>query len=348
MKHPKFLPEPVLHPQIMIYIVNKNNKPDYNIALEEYCFKHLRHFGKIFILWINEPAIIVGKNQNTLAEINSRYVEENGIHVVRRITGGGAVYHDLNNLNYTIISDEEEGEGAFDFKTFSQPVIETLAELGVTAEFSGRNDITIDGKKICGNAQAYHDGRVMHHGCLLFDTDLTVLSRALEISKEVVEAKGVKSVRSRVDNILPNLPEKITVQQFADRILAHMLQRYPDMKEYSFSEEELQAIEQTRREKFGSWEWNFGSNPVAEIVREQRFTGGKVQVFLNLRKGRIADIRFFGTFFGRESDLKPLEEQLQGVRYTSADVRDALGGLDTSRFFAGFTNEELTEAIVGS
>ncbi|HOO95051.1 MAG TPA: lipoate--protein ligase [Proteiniphilum sp.] len=332
----------------MIYIVNKNNKPDHNIALEEYCFKQLRHFGKIFILWINEPSIIVGKNQNTLAEINNRYVEEQGIHVVRRITGGGAVYHDLNNLNYTIISDEEEGEGAFDFKTFSQPVIETLAELGVTAEFSGRNDITIDGKKICGNAQAYHDGRVMHHGCLLFDTDLTVLSRALEISKEVVEAKGVKSVRSRVNNILPNLPEKITVQQFADRILAHMKQHYPEMVEYHFSEDELQAIEQTRRDKFGSWEWNYGSNPVAEVVRERRFAAGKVQVFLNLRKGHIADIRFFGTFFGREADLSPLEEQLQGVRYRAVEVRDALAGMDVSRFFAGFTREELTEAIVGS
>lgn len=332
----------------MIYIVSNSHKPDYNIAQEEYCFKQLRQFDKIFILWINEPAIIVGKNQNTLAEINSHYVREQGIHVVRRITGGGAVYHDLNNLNYTIISDEGEGEESFDFKTFSQPVIETLGTLGVRAEFSGRNDITIDGKKICGNAQAYHEGRVMHHGCLLFDTDLSVLSRALDVSREGVEAKGVKSVRSRVDNILPNLPERITVRQFADRILAHMKQRYPEMVEYHFSDGELQAIEQVRREKFGNWEWNFGSNPVAEVVRERRFAGGKVQVFLNLRKGRIADIRFFGTFFGREADLGPLEEQLQGVRYAPGEVMAALSGMDTSRFFAGFTREELTEAIVGS
>ncbi len=332
----------------MIYIISNSNKPDYNIALEEYCFKQLRQFGKIFILWINEPSIIVGKNQNTLAEINNRYVEEQGIQVVRRITGGGAVYHDLNNLNYTIIANEEEGEGTFDFKTFSQPVIETLAELGVKAEFTGRNDITIGGRKICGNAQAYHHGRVMHHGCLLFDTDLTVLSRALEPSKEVVEAKGVKSVRSRVDNILPNLPVKITVQQFADNLLNQMKQRYPEMVSYHFSEEELQAIEQTRREKFGNWQWNFGTNPVAEVVRERRFTGGKVQVFLNLRKGRIADIRFFGTFFGREADLTPLEEQLQGVRYAPGEVMDLLAGIDISRFFAGFTREELTEVIVGS
>ena len=227
----------------MIYIVNKSTDPAYNIALEEFCFKELKHFDKIFILWINEPAIIVGKHQNTQAEINTRFVQENGIHVVRRITGGGAVYHDLNNLNYTIISNEKEGENDFDFKTFSQPVIETLAELGATAEFSGRNDITIDGKKICGNAQAYAGNRVMHHGCLLFDTDLSVLSKALEVSKETVDFKGVKSVRSRVDNILPNLPVKITVNEFADKILDQMIRTFPEMKEYHFGEAEKQEIE---------------------------------------------------------------------------------------------------------
>ena len=238
----------------MIYIVNKSTDPAYNIALEEFCFKELKHFDKIFILWINEPAIIVGKHQNTQAEINTRFVQENGIHVVRRITGGGAVYHDLNNLNYTIISNEKEGENDFDFKTFSQPVIETLAELGATAEFSGRNDITIDGKKICGNAQAYAGNRVMHHGCLLFDTDLSVLSKALEVSKETVDFKGVKSVRSRVDNILPNLPVKITVNEFADKILDQMIRTFPEMKEYHFGEAEKQEIEKARREKFANWE----------------------------------------------------------------------------------------------
>ncbi|MFA7141176.1 MAG: lipoate--protein ligase [Proteiniphilum sp.] len=330
----------------MIYIISNSHQPDYNIALEEYCFKQLRQFGKIFILWINEPSIIVGRNQNTLAEINSRYVEEQGIRVVRRITGGGAVYHDLNNLNYTIISDEK-GDMDFDFKSFSQPVIDTLAELGVTAEFSGRNDITIDGKKICGNAQAYHDGRVMHHGCLLFDTDLTVLSHALESSKEVVEAKGVKSVRSRVDNILPNLPEKITVQQFAAKILAHMQQRYPEMEEYHFNEEELQTIEQARREKFGNWDWNYGTNPIAEIVRERRYPAGKIQVFLDTRKGMIQQLSFFGTFFGVKSDLTKVTERLTGVRYSTAAVHEALSSFDTTPYFAGFSVDELTNAIVG-
>lgn len=164
----------------MKYIINHSNDTAFNIALEEYAFKHLLDEDQIFLLWINKPSIIVGRHQNTIEEINRDYVRENGIEVVRRISGGGAVYHDLNNLNYTIISKEDENK-AFDFKSFSTPVINTLAQLGVKAEFTGRNDLEIDGKKFCGNAQAYINGRIMHHGCLLFDVDLSVLSRILSL-----------------------------------------------------------------------------------------------------------------------------------------------------------------------
>ena len=163
----------------MKYIINHSNDTAFNIALEEYAFKHLLDEDQIFLLWINKPSIIVGRHQNTIEEINRDYVRENGIEVVRRISGGGAVYHDLNNLNYTIISKEDENK-AFDFKSFSTPVINTLAQLGVKAEFTGRNDLEIDGKKFCGNAQAYINGRIMHHGCLLFDVDLSVLANALK------------------------------------------------------------------------------------------------------------------------------------------------------------------------
>ena len=330
----------------MIYIVNKSTKPDFNIALEEYCFKQMTQFDKVFILWINEPSIIVGKNQNTQAEINEKFVQEKGIHVVRRISGGGAVYHDLNNLNYTIISNEDRDSRSFDFKAFSEPVIQTLRELGVEAAFSGRNDITIQGKKISGNAQAYLDGRVMHHGCILFDVDLTVLSKALETSAGLVEAKGVKSVRSRVDNILPNLPEKITVMEFADRILEQMKRKYPEMREYHFREEELQVIEKNRQAKFGNWNWNFGTNPVAEIVRERRYPAGKTQVFIDTKKGIIEHITFYGTFFGVKSDLAEVQTLLTGVKYTPDEVRKRLSTMDISPYFAGFSIDELTDAIV--
>ena len=329
----------------MIYIVNKSNKPDYNIALEEYCFKKLLHHDKVFILWINEPAIIVGKHQNTIEEINADFVRENGIHVIRRISGGGAVYHDLNNLNYTIISNEDKG-ASFDFKTFSMPVIDTLNELGAKAEFTGRNDLVIDGKKICGNAQAYINGRVMHHGCLLFNTDLSVLSKALEAPKDKIESKSTKSVRSLVDNILPNLPDKISIEEFSDKLLKHMKAKFPEMKEYSFTEEELAEIEQLRASKFGTWEWNYGNSPKFDIERQTRYTAGKIQVFADVESWIIQNIKFYGTFFGNNSNLSEVESTLKGVKYTPEAVKEALSKIEFNDYFAGFSLEELTEAIV--
>jgi lipoate-protein ligase A len=329
----------------MIYIVNKSNKPDYNIALEEYCFKNLLQHEKIFILWINEPAIIIGKHQNAFEEINADYVKKHNINVVRRISGGGAVYHDLNNLNYTIISNEEKGVD-FDFKTFSQPVIDTLKELGVTAEFSGRNDILIDGKKICGNAQAYIKGRIMHHGCLLFNTELSVLAKALEIPKDIISSNATKSVRSAVDNILPNLPNKISVEEFADKLLAHMKRKFPTMKEYIFSQQELAEIEKNRASKFGTWEWNWGKSPKFDINRHSRYTAGKIQVFANVKNSMIENIKFYGTFFGNNSNLEEIENALIGVRYTYTDIENKLKDLNFNDYFAGFSLEELTKAIV--
>lgn len=328
----------------MIYIVSKSHKPQYNIALEEYCFKRMLRYDKIFMLWINEPSIIVGKHQNTQEEINARYVRENGIHVVRRISGGGAVYHDLNNLNYTIISNEEKGS-EFDFETFSEPVIQTLKELGVEARFTGRNDLTIHGRKICGNAQAYLKGRIMHHGCLLFDTDLSVLSKALE-AENTIESKSVKSVRSAVDNILPHLREKITVEEFADKILHYMKRKFPEMEAYVFSEEELTEIEASCKEKFSAWEWNYGHSPRYSLTRKKRFKAGKIQVFTTVRNSTIEDIKFYGTFFGNNSDLSSVENILKGTKYTPEGVREALSGIPTSEYFAGFSPDELVEAIV--
>ncbi len=330
----------------MIYIINKSSKPDYNIALEEYAFKNLKHHDKIFILWINEPAIIVGKNQNTLEEINAEYVKEKGIHVIRRISGGGAVYHDHNNLNYTIISNEEKGVD-FDFETFSEPVIQTLGDLGVEAEFTGRNDLVIDGKKFCGNAQAYLPGRIMHHGCLLFDVDLSVLSKALEPPKDIVESRSVKSVRSVVNNILPNLPEKISVDEFADKLLEHMKEKFPEMVEYQFSEKELEEIEALRASKFGTWEWNYGNSPKYGIDRQSRYKAGKIQLLADIKKSVIEDIRIYGTFFGNNSNISEVEKLLRGVRYVDEDVRNALSSIDYNDYFAGFSLDELVEAIVG-
>lgn len=328
----------------MKYIVNKSNNPAYNIALEAYAFRELLSEDEIFILWINEPAIIIGKHQNTIQEINKEYIDAHCIHVARRLSGGGAVYHDLNNLNYTIISNKSE-EGAFDFKTFSQPVIETLADLGVKAEFTGRNDLEINGKKFCGNAQAYYKGRMMHHGCLLFDVDMTVLGDALKVSKDKIESKGIKSVRARVTNILDELPEKITVNEFSDKILAKMKETYPDMTEYVLSEDELAKIQKSADEQFGNWDWVYGKAPEYTIERNVRYPAGKINTFANVEKSIIKNIKIYGDFFGIK-DVQDIEELLVGTRYENKDVLEKLKTIDTTQYFSGMTVEEVAKAIV--
>ena len=329
----------------MKYYVNNSNNPAFNIALEEYCFKQLRDIDEIFLLWINEPTIVVGKYQNTIEEINTEYTREKGIHVIRRISGGGAVYHDLNNLNYTIISNRDKGQEGFNFKEFSKPIIETLAELGVKAEFTGRNDLEIDGQKFCGNAQAYIKDRVMHHGCLLFNVDFSALGNALKVSKDKIESKGVKSVRSRVTNILPHLKTPITVEEFGDKIMEYMKKQYPDMKEYVFSKEELDYIAK-RAEVKRSWEWNYGESPEFNITREKRFKNGKIQIFATVENSRIKNIKFYGDFFGKNEDLSEIENLLKNVKYTVEDVKKKLESIDIGEYFSKFTVDEIVEVIV--
>ena len=329
----------------MIYYISKTHDTAFNIALEEYCFKKLKDEDEIFLLWINEPSIIVGKYQNTIEEINTEYTREKGIHVIRRISGGGAVYHDLNNLNYTIISNRDKGQEGFNFKEFSKPIIETLAELGVKAEFTGRNDLEIDGQKFCGNAQAYIKDRVMHHGCLLFNVDFSALGNALKVSKDKIESKGVKSVRSRVTNILPHLKTPITVEEFGDKIMEYMKKQYPDMKEYVFSKEELDYIAK-RAEIKRSWEWNYGESPEFNITRGKRFKNGRIQIFADVENSKIKSIKFYGDFFGKNEDLSEVENLLKDVKYTREDVKEKLETVDIGEYFSKFTVDEVVEVIV--
>lgn len=328
----------------MKYIVNTSNDPAYNVALEAYAFQKLTDIDEIFILWINEPAIIIGRHQNTIQEINKEFIDKNGIHVVRRLSGGGAVYHDLNNLNYTIISNNIQ-EGAFDFQTFSKPVIDTLAKLGVKAEFTGRNDLEINGQKFAGNAQAYYKGRMMHHGCLLFDVDMSVLGQALKVSKDKIESKGIKSVRARVTNIVDHLSDKITVQEFSDAILAQMKEEYPEMDEYVLSDAELSEIQAMRDNQFATWDWTYGKAPEYTIERGVRYPAGKITTYANVENSTIKSVKIFGDFFG----VKPvddIEKMLEGVRYDYKDVLAALKTVDTSQYFSRMTPEEITKAIV--
>ena len=202
----------------MLCIFNNSNDAYFNMAVEEYVFTHFS--DDIFMLWRNEPAIIVGLFQNSLAEINLDYVKEKNIKVVRRLTGGGAVFHDLQNLNFTFVESNSKGN----FRTFTQPIIEVLNGIGVDARFEGRNDLMIDGRKFSGNAQCVRNGRMLHHGTLLFDTAMTDMSNALKVNPLKFEDKAVKSVRKRVTNISEHLKSPMTVIQFADLIMKHITQ----------------------------------------------------------------------------------------------------------------------------
>lgn len=328
----------------MIYIQSKKNDPRYNTALELYAFETLAKNDDVFLLWINEPCIVVGKNQNTTEEVNQKYCDDNNIKIVRRVSGGGAVYHDLNNLNYTIISNGRSGE-AFDFKSFSQPVIEALNSLGVKAEFTGRNDLEIEGQKFCGNAQYVRSGRIMHHGCLMFDVDTSVLSEALKVSKDKIESKGIKSVRSRVTNIKEHLKNKeMTVKDFSDALTKYMNEKF-NMKEYTLTETDEKAIEKIQNEKNNSWDWVYGKNPEFNIKRNRRLKTGKIEANIQVDENIISEIKFYGDFFG-VMDVADIAQKLIGVKYTKKDVTAVLSKEDINSYFLGATLEEVVDIIV--
>ena len=301
-------------------ITHDNNNPYFNIASEEYLLKEKDGFYYYF--WINEPSVIIGTNQNTLAEVNLSYVEDKGIKVVRRLTGGGAVYHDLNNLCYTVIAPYNENED--NYKKFTAPIIEYLNELGVNAEFSGRNDITVNGLKISGNAQTVYKDRIMHHGTLLFDTDVSVLSGALKPNKLKTESKGIKSIRARVTNIIEWLPKKMDVNTFKKGLI----EKFSKIaEEYCFSNSDLDRINQLKDLKYSTFDWNVGKSPKGKITFESKFDFGIVNFNFDVVLGKIENAKITGDFFSKKP-IKELEKRLNGVPFDKKEVVQSLNGIE--------------------
>lgn len=325
----------------MLYIYNKNTNPYFNLAAEEYVLKEFQE--ECFMLWRNEPSIIIGKNQNTLAEINLDYVRQHKIPVVRRLSGGGAVFHDLGNLNFTFIVNEDVSSFS-DFRRFTQPIIDVLRKLSINAEFSGRNDITIDGKKISGNAQYYYKNRILHHGTLLFSSSITDLSAALKVRPVKFEDKGVKSVSKRVTNISEHLKEPITIEQFIDLIMNHIREQTGGREMYEFTQEDIKKIEKLVKEKYSTWEWNFGTSPDYKFKNEKKFAGGTVEVNLNVEKGIIKDIKIYGDFFGKY-DVSEVENLLKGVKHSEEEIKKVLSNIDINDYFANITVDNLIEVM---
>lgn len=328
----------------MLCIDNTSIEPYFNQAAEEYFLKNFD--DNIFMLWRNDNAIIVGKHQNTLAEINVDYVKAKGIKVVRRLTGGGAVYHDLGNLNYTFIMSYGEEGAKVDFKKYNQPIIDVLARLGVTAEFSGRNDILINGQKFSGNAEhIYHKKqRVLHHGTLLYASEIQDISDALNVNPLKFEDKARKSVRSRVTNISTHLKEDIGVDRFRQRVMDHIIEMYPDAVSYQPTDADKIAIQKLADEKYSQWHWNYGYSPAYALKNGRKTPGGYVEIHLNVDKGVIQDLEIYGDFFvNREID--PVKAALMGVEHREIAVLATLKAINSSAYFNNISEEELAEAF---
>lgn len=328
----------------MKYIENYSNDPRYNLAFEEYCFKYLPRDEDYLLLWINSPAIIIGKNQNTIEEVNSEYIKMKGIQVVRRITGGGAVYHDLGNLNFSIITNAEGSK--IDFKKYNISILEALIKLGVKCELSGRNDITIEGKKFSGIAQSIWKDSVLNHGTLLFNTELDVLNNALNVKKDKIESKGVKSVKSRVTNIKDHLNVDVDIEEFRE-ILARSILNTDDVeaKTLKLNEEQLQEIDKLFQEKYSTWEWNYGSSPPFNYKNYRRFPFGSVEVRLEVKHGSISECKIYGDFFGTE-DISILEKRLIGQKYEKEGLGKFLTEIDLKEYFGGIRKEDFLDLLI--
>lgn len=328
----------------MISIKNESTNPYFNLALEEYVLKHLDIDDSILILWQNEPTVVVGRNQNTIEEINTKYVKDKDIHVVRRLSGGGAVYHDLGNLNFTFIV-EDTGDSVNNFEKFTKPVIKALKELDIIAAFSGRNDITIEEKKFSGNAQYYYRNRLLHHGTILFNSNLDVVQEALKVKIDKIKSKGIKSVRSRVTNIYPYLKEKISVKDFKYLLLSFLFeQENEEKKEHILTKNDLEGINELMKNRYLTWEWNYGESPNFDIQKSKRYGGGNLDIRLKVQGGIISDCKIFGDFFGRK-EISELESLLKDIKYEEESIRQVLKKIDLSSYLHNIREDNFIDCL---
>ena len=325
----------------MRYLKNPSTNPYYNMAFDEYCLESLPIDEPVFFLWQNKPAVIVGYNQEVNTEVNLDYLKEKGIDLVRRVTGGGAVYHDLENLNYTIVGRSEDLER--DYPEYAALMMKALQALGVPATLSGRNDILVDGKKVSGFAKRVCKNRLMVHGTLMYNVDVDVLTHVLNPSKTKLQSKGIASVRSRVTNLCNYLPELSDIQAFKNRLEEILSNNYSDA-EYKLSEADLANIQQLTDEKFATWEWNYGRSPKATLVHSARLACGTVEIHLTLAENRIASCRFGGDFLGN-LPASDVEKALTGIPYEVNEIRKCLSKLEISRYFDRVSADNLLEMM---
>lgn len=316
----------------MKYLIQPSTDPYFNMSFDEYCLEHYPCDEPFFYLWRNRPAVIIGLNQNAYSEVNLEYLKAHDIALARRVTGGGAVYHDLQNMNYTFI-----GQGVT-----PEPFVEALRRLGVPAELTGRNDIFVEGRKVSGYARRVWHEREIVHGTMMYDVDMVTLTQALNVSGSKMEAKGIASVRSRVANLkdyFPQFPSLDALQHNLQNILA------AGDSPMEFSEDQIKEVQKISDEKFSTWEWIYGHSHEAEFTKSAKFACGTVELTLELDRGVIVKAEFGGDFLG-DMPVEGLSEALKGLKYEKDEILAVLRREGAGRYFRDTTPEQITSLII--
>ncbi len=296
----------------MIYIENENTDPAFNLALEEYALRNLDIDYDYLLIYRNRPSIIIGKHQNVVEEVNLRFAHENALPVLRRISGGGAVYHDLGNINFSFIT-RHTGTNINQYRIFLQPIIKTIEGFGLSVQLNERNNLLIDGKKISGNAQFSSRDRLLSHGTLLFDTDLRAMSASLSRSNGLmINSKSTKSVRSEVTNLKEHFGQEVSVDHFIKRMVRDIAGSAPDL--FKFSPAQLLEIESLAEQKYGTWDWNYGRSPACTIQIEKVVNEKRIRCSAKIGQGCLNQVRIDSDdWFGDE--IKFIVDRLESVKF---------------------------------
>ncbi|WP_421921072.1 lipoate--protein ligase [Marinifilum sp.] len=322
----------------MNYFISESNDPYFNLACEEYLLKN--YDEDFFFLYINRDSLVVGKHQNTLAEINLDRVNAENIPVTRRLSGGGTVYHDFGNLNYCLIKKGEKGK-LVDFKAYSQPIINSLQKLNVNAKFEGKSDLTIDGKKFSGNASHVYKNKVMQHGTMLFSSDLKRLNQLLKVNPLKYKDRGVRSIRSRVTNIAEYLSSPISITDFADLLIQEFENTYPNSTAFTFSEEDLNAIEKIKTDKFLTWQWNYGYSPNYQFEKLCAYSSGKIlEIEMKVEKGFIIELEITGNCIKREQ-FQSFLDTFKGISHINTLIFKTIELINLDLYFNNISSKEL-------
>lgn len=329
----------------MLFVDNQQiTDPRINLAIEEHLLRNLAQPDPLLLFYINEPAVIIGRNQNTVAEIDPEFIAQQQIHVVRRLSGGGAVYHDLGNLNFSFITNGRDHLHQFD--QFLRPVVAALQKMGLNAQIRGKSDIFVADKKVSGNAQFASNGRMFSHGTLLFNSNLQNLLNALNPSQQHISSQAVQSIRNFVTNLSDHLPQPLTIQQLQTVLLQELFGQQP-APEYTLGPDDWQQIEQISASRYQTWEWNYGRSPRFNIQKQAQFPQvGKIELRLEVEKGHISQLKFYGDFAG-SADIADLEARLIGQPYNQQTLTNTLKSIEISPYFGNLSKPDLLQLILG-